>query len=106
LPDEQNWTALFSSIACCQTCYTYSADGNLHGAIYTNQQSHTEEYQSVTTQNTLINECEQWTHFHVASFATVCSNAIPKPYLTTQFSILLFRLDPNTFQVHNRQHRV
>jgi len=41
---------------------------------------------------------------YVASLAIVCSDAIPQAI--SDYLVLLFRNDTNTFHVHNWQHRV
>jgi len=59
---------------------------------------------STIIQSTLMNEHQQWTHIHVASLAIVCSDAIPQAI--SDYLVLPFWNDTNTFHVHNRQHRV
>ena len=55
---------------------------------------------SAMIQSTLINEHQQWTHIHVASLATVCSDATPQAI--SGYLVLLFWNDTNTFHVYTQ----
>ena len=72
-----------------QTCYTCSANGTWHATIYMNWQSPTTVLPHAEYQYCMfMNQHQQWTRFHVANFAIVCSDTIPQAILVQCPSVL------------------